>query len=84
MATLNDSITFTPSADVSLGLEALLFTTGGRFIRGVTIYRTISSSFFMESHYIMHSHVGCHGAQKYVLKLHGSCYVSKTAMSPRG
>ena len=85
MAALNDSITsFTLSVDVLLGLEALLVTTDLRFVRGVPIYCTISSSFFMKSHYIMCSHVGCHGTQKYVLKPHGSCYVNKTAMSPHG
>ena len=50
MATLNDSVTFfMPSADVSLGMEKFLFATGGRFVREVPLYRTISLTFFIES-----------------------------------
>ena len=44
VATLNDSITsFLVSADILIGVEKLLFTTDGRFVRGVTPYCTISS-----------------------------------------
>ena len=51
MATVNYSVTsFTPSADVSLGVETLHFAAGGRFVRGVPLYCTISASFFIESH----------------------------------
>ena len=44
MAQLKDSVaSFTLSGDDSLWLETLLFTTGGRFVRRVPLYRTTSS-----------------------------------------
>ena len=83
MAALNDSVSsFMPSTDTLLGVETLQFTSSGRFVWGVPLYRTISFSSFMESH--------VHHAQSHALpRKHrrmcwnhmGSCYVNKTAMS---
>ena len=83
MAALNDSVTsFTPSADTSLGVETLPFTSSGRFVRGVPLYRTILFSFFMESH--VHHVQSCALPRKHRRMCWngtGSCYVNKSAMS---
>ena len=77
IATLNYSVTsFTPSADILLGAETLLFATGGRFV-----YCTISS-FFIESHvHHAQSHALPRKHRRMCWSRTGSCYVNKTVMS---
>ena len=51
MATLNDSVTSVlANADVSIGMETLLFAICGRVVRGVPLHHMISPSFSIKSH----------------------------------
>ena len=73
---------FTPSTDTSLGVETLPFTSSGTFVRRVSLYDTISFSFFMESH--VHHVQSLALPQKHrrmCWNRTGSCYVNNTAMS---
>ena len=82
MAALHDSVTsFTPSADASLGVETLPFTSSGRFVRGVLLYCTNSFSFFMESHiHHVQSRALPRKHRRMCWNRTGSCYVNKTVM----
>ena len=75
MATLNDSVTSFPvNADVSIGMEMLLFAICGRFVQGVPLYRTISLSFSIKSH--VH-HAQSHALPRKHRRMYWNCMLCK-------